>query len=176
MDALGDTDNLGIGSSGKSLCSVITVKPSTVPAGWLRSRSQITNIGENRRDRFPVQSKQAEHKVTNFADTASPCHRCASSSDEREASERYNPPLNKLSRGFVKLFRGVLFRFVCRRRKNTAKILIMEMEDAYLVARPLDKMQAYINSRSLGGKCVVLVIDSCSLTIDVTFVKLFNVS
>jgi len=102
-DAFGDTDNLGIGSSGKSLCSVITVKPSTVPAGWLRSRCQITNIGENRRDRFPVQSKQAEHKVTNFADTASPCHRLAASSlDGGEVSGRYNERLNKLSWQFEK--------------------------------------------------------------------------
>jgi len=44
-DAFGDADNLGIRSSVKSLCPVITVKPSTVPAGWLRSRCQITNIG-----------------------------------------------------------------------------------------------------------------------------------
>lgn len=84
--------------------SVITVKPSTVPAGWLRSRCQITNIGENRRDRFPVQSKQAEHKVTNFADAASPCHRRAASSlDAEEVSGQYNERLNKLSWQFEKL-------------------------------------------------------------------------
>lgn len=102
-DAFGDMDNLGIGSSRKSLCSVITVKPSTVPAGWLRSRCQITNIGENRRDRFPVQSKQAEHKVTNFADAASPCHqRAVSSLDGGEVSGQYNERLNKLNWQFEK--------------------------------------------------------------------------
>jgi len=110
--AFGDMDNLGIGSSGKSLCSVITVKPSTVPAGWLRSRCQITNIGENRRDRFPVQSKQAEHKVTNFADAASPCHqRAANSLDGEEVSGQYNERLNKLNWQFEKALLSYTVRF-----------------------------------------------------------------
>lgn len=91
-----------------------------VPAGWLagwfRSQCQITNISENWRDRFPVQSKQAEHKVTNFADTASPCHRRAASSlDGREVSGRCNRRLNKLSWQFSrKRWFGAhyVFRFI----------------------------------------------------------------